>query len=70
MSSSVTQIEFDDYFRGHQQAHAIQVSCPKRLETPIKLGRLREIIGFSPPQAWVWASDKLLDVLDSEQVVG
>jgi len=65
MSSSVTQVEFDNYFRGNHQAHAILVSSPARLATPVTLGRLRDMIGFSPPQAWVWASDNLIEALEA-----
>jgi predicted transcriptional regulator len=56
MSSSITQSEFDDYFRGCLQAHAIVVSNPIKFEKPLSLGYLRDTIRFSAPQAWVWAS--------------
>jgi predicted transcriptional regulator len=60
VSSSVTQTEFDDYFRGCWRAHAIVVSNPRKLAKPLSLGYLRDTIRFSAPQAWVWASKDIV----------
>jgi predicted transcriptional regulator len=60
ISSSVSQSEFDNYFGGCSQAHAIVVSKPTRLEKPLSLDYLRGAFRFSAPQAWAWASKDIV----------
>lgn len=61
-SSSVTRTEFDDYFFRCQEAYAIVIASPRRLEKPLSLRYLRDTIQFSVPQAWAWASEDIIAV--------
>jgi predicted transcriptional regulator len=56
----VTREEFNNYFHGLIQAHAIAIKNARELTNPLELAHLRQMIGFRPPQSWSWAPKKLL----------
>jgi predicted transcriptional regulator len=60
----VSREEFCRYFHGLTQAHAIVIRNACKLTRPLKLADLREMIGFSPPQSWSWATTMLVDAVE------
>jgi predicted transcriptional regulator len=62
-SACVSRDEFDSYFAGLSQAHAIMIQAVEELPKPLSLELLRQKVGFSPPRAWNRASRPLLQVI-------
>lgn len=66
IQSRLTRREFDLYFGSNLTAHAIALRDVHAF-APISLADLRERIGFVPPQAWGYASDRLLSYIGAEK---
>jgi predicted transcriptional regulator len=62
--SRVSHEEYDAYFAGAVQAHAIEISRVREMEPELTLARLRRDAGFVVPQSWAWASTRLLEALE------
>lgn len=62
--SRVQKDEYDKYFEGRSQAHAIEVRRARELQADITLDRLRREANFTAPNSWIWATVRLLEVLE------
>ncbi len=63
--ASVTHEEFMEYFEGKEHGYAIYFSKIEKLENPIKLENIKEIVpGFTAPQSFRYFSQaEMLNVL-------
>ena len=61
--SCLTREEYDAYFAGQNEAHAIEIRDVDEFIPPFTLARLRNDAAFVPPQAWRWAPERLLELL-------
>jgi predicted transcriptional regulator len=62
--SGVEKSHFDGYFLNMRIAHALEIRNVIDIGTDITLQLLREA-GFTPPQNWSKAKDRLVDLVES-----
>ena len=62
--SCVEKSYFDEYFLNLRIAHALEIRNVIDIGTGITLQLLREV-GFTPPQNWSKAKDRLVDLVEA-----
>ena len=63
----LTRREYDDYYRGSNRAYAIGIERAWRLDSPLKLARIRHrSVRFHPPQSYRYLAPTDLSVLFPE----
>lgn len=69
--SCISRELFDRYFDGTNTAFAIELVNPRALDRQINLQELRERFGFTPPQSYLYASNRLKRALvdDKAQIL-
>jgi predicted transcriptional regulator len=59
--AGVSKDDFDKYYLGAKEAFGIRIEHVTRLQQPIELNELRELLpGFTPPQSFRYVTDGLL----------
>lgn len=57
--AGVSRRDFDAYFAGQAEAHALVLTAPRRLRETLALHELRERVHkFHPPQSWCWLREE------------
>lgn len=65
--SCINREDFDNYYADCEQGYVLVLGGVVGLGCPIKLETLRDRLGFSPPQSFAYADDKLKDLVHGLQ---